>query len=103
MAAQSHDSDDIMTGINVTPLVDVTLVLLVVLMITASYVVSKSIPMTLPKSATGEATPSAFSVSIDTQGALFLDAKPIDERNLRSRMRSAHAQNHDVQAVISAD
>lgn len=103
MAAPLNDSDEIMTGINVTPLVDVTLVLLVVLMITASYVVSKSIPMSLPRSATGETTPSTFSVSIDSQGHTYLDAEPIGEVALRASLRRAHQQNPDVQAVIAAD
>ena len=52
MAATACNDDEIITGINVTPLVDVTLVLLVILMVTASYVASRSIPMELPKSAT---------------------------------------------------
>ena len=103
MATPLHDSDEIMTGINVTPLVDVTLVLLVVLMITASYVVSKSIPMSLPRSATGESTPSTLSVSIDSQGHTYLDAEPIAEVALRASLRRAHQQNPDVQAVIAAD
>ena len=103
MALHSNDSDEIMTGINVTPLVDVTLVLLVILMITASYVVSKSIPMDLPKSATGEATPASFSVSIDKQGNTYLDGDAISEQDLRGRMRAAHAKQPDVQAVIAAD
>ena len=64
MAARALDDDDLITGINVTPLVDITLVLLVVMMITASYVASKTIPMELPKSATGETTPVVLAVSI---------------------------------------
>jgi biopolymer transport protein ExbD len=104
MAAQLNDSDEIMTGINVTPLVDVTLVLLVILMITASYVVSKSIPMSLPKSATGEASaPKSLSVSIDREGKLYLDAEAVDESTLRARMRTAHASDPELQAVIAAD
>jgi len=75
----------------------------VILMITASYVVTKSIPMNLPKSATGEATPTTFSVSIDTEGRTYLDAEPLAEGELRTRMRAAHAHNADVQAVIAAD
>ena len=48
MAANTNDSDDMIVAINVTPLVDITLVLLVILMVTASYVASKSIPLELP-------------------------------------------------------
>ena len=102
MAAQTFD-DDLITGINVTPLVDITLVLLVVMMITASYVASKTIPMELPKSATGETTPVVLAVSITAEGGLFLDAEPIDELGLRQRISSARATSHEPQAIISAD
>src|SRR5262249_53724123 len=78
MAAAAHDSDEMITSINVTPLVDITLVLLIILMITASYVASKAIPLDLPKGATAEATPTTLSVSIDKDGKTFLDAAPID-------------------------
>jgi len=103
MATQLNDSDEIMTGINVTPLVDVTLVLLVVLMITASYVVSKTIPMDLPKAATGEATPATLSVSIDKTGSTYLDGDAVSEPALRDRIRLVRAGNPDAQAVIAAD
>ena len=67
MAAAAHNDDELITGINVTPLVDITLVLLVILMVTASYVVSRAIPMELPKGATAEATPD-HPVGVDRQG-----------------------------------
>ncbi len=103
MAARALDDDDMITGINVTPLVDITLVLLVVMMITASYVVSKTIPMELPRSATGETTPVVFAVSITSAGQLFLDAVPIDEAGLRGRIIDARAHKHEPQAIIAAD
>ena len=103
MAGQLNDNDELLTGINVTPLVDVTLVLLVILMITASFVASKSIPMDLPRGATGEATATTLTVSIDSQGRTYLDAEPIGEAELRTRFRRAHAASKDVQAVIAAD
>ncbi len=103
MAARALDDDDMITGINVTPLVDITLVLLVIMMITASYVASKTIPMELPRSATGETTPVVLAVSITAAGQLFLDAVPIDEPGLRARIVDARAHQHEPQAIIAAD
>jgi biopolymer transport protein ExbD len=103
MAAAAHNDDDIITGINVTPLVDITLVLLVILMVTASYVASRAIPMDLPKGATGESTPITLSVSVDKDGKTFLDAEPIDEPALRERIKRAHAADPETRAVIAAD
>lgn len=102
MAAQNID-DDMITGINVTPLVDITLVLLVIMMVTASYIATKVIPMELPKSSTGESTPTMLAVSITPAGDLFLDAAPIDEAGLRKKISLARAEHHDPQAVIAAD
>jgi biopolymer transport protein ExbD len=103
MAATVNQEDDLITGINVTPLVDITLVLLVILMVTASYVASKAIPLDLPKGATAEATPTTLSVSIDKDGKTFLDAVPVDEPTLRGRIRAARATDADTRAVIAAD
>jgi biopolymer transport protein ExbD len=103
MAASAHNDDEIITGINVTPLVDITLVLLVIMMVTASYVVAKTIPMELPRGATAETTPTTLSVSIDREGKTYLDAQLIDEPALRQRIRAAHAADPDARAVIAAD
>jgi len=103
MAARALDDDALITDINVTPLVDITLVLLVVMMITASYVASKTIPMELPRSATGETTPVVLAVSITAGGELYLDAMPIDEAGLRRGILAARATQHEPQAIISAD
>jgi biopolymer transport protein ExbD len=103
MASAASDNDEMITGINVTPLVDITLVLLVVLMVTASYVVSRSIPMELPKGATGESTPTTLSVSIDKDGKTYLDAEEIAEPALRARIKQAHDADPETRAVIAAD
>ena len=104
MAAQTNDdSDEMISGINVTPLVDVVLVLLVVLMVTASYLATHAIPVDLPKGATGEATTSVLSVSITRDGAVFLDAKRVSDDAFRAQVARAHAADSEVRAVIAAD
>lgn len=103
MAAQASDTDDMISGINITPLVDVVLVLLVVLMVTSSYLASQAIPVDLPKGATGESTPSVLSVSVSSDGWLFLEGKRVADREFRERVRRAHASDHDLRAVIAAD
>lgn len=99
------EDDEIITAINVTPLVDIVLVLLIILMVTASYIVNKSIQVDLPKAATGEATDTAksLSISIEENGALYLDGEAIETAALREQIRKAHANNPEVKAIISAD
>jgi biopolymer transport protein ExbD len=103
MAAQAASDDEMITGINVTPLVDITLVLLVILMVTASYVVSRAIPVELPKGATGETTPTTLTVSVDRSGKTFLDAEAVDDVTLRARVKRAHDADPETRAVIAAD
>ena len=103
MAVQSSDTDDMISGINITPLVDVVLVLLVVLMVTSSYLTSQGIPVDLPKGATGESTSRVLSVSITRDGALFVDGKPVADGEFRARAHGARAANHELRAVIAAD
>ncbi len=98
------DDDEIIYAINVTPLVDVVLVLLIILMVTATAIVSKTIPMELPEAAgPTDSVPTTLAVSVDQEGALFLDAEPIDEDGLRRRIRAARDNDEDLRAVIAAD
>ena len=104
MATQTTDSsDEMISGINVTPLVDVVLVLLVVLMVTASYLASHAIPVDLPKGATGEATTSILGISVTRDGALFLDGNRVDDDAFRAQVRRLRSADNDVRAVIAAD
>ncbi|MBX3247623.1 MAG: biopolymer transporter ExbD [Myxococcales bacterium] len=99
------DDDEIITDINVTPLVDVVLVLLIILMVTATAIVSKTIPMELPQAATAETagdTPTTLGISIDEGGNLFLDRDPMSEDELRARVRAAREASEDVRAIIAA-
>ena len=92
------------TGINITPLVDITLVLLIIFMVTATFIVTPSIKVDLPKAATGDNTPSSpLALVLDKSGTLYLNGKPTDEEAVKAFIRSQLASNKQVQAVISAD
>jgi biopolymer transport protein ExbD len=102
--AQGGDDDELITGINVTPLVDIVLVLLIILMVTASYIVSKSIPMDLPDAVTGQETPPRqLTVSIDSQSQIFLDSEPTTWEALEREARGFARANEEPRAVIEAD
>jgi biopolymer transport protein ExbD len=104
MAHSDSNADETMiSGINVTPLVDVVLVLLVVLMVTATYLASRTIPVDLPKGATGEPTGVTLAITVDEAGKTYLDGASATDDLLRSKIRSARAANPDVRAIIAAD
>jgi biopolymer transport protein TolR len=103
MAQAAEPENGPITGINVTPLVDVVLVLLIVLMVTAGYIVSQTIPVDLPKGATGETTSITLAITLDARGRTFLDGQPVARDSLRTRIRQAHARDPEARAVIAAD
>jgi len=92
------------TGINVTPLVDITLVLLIIFMVTAKLVVSRAMPMDLPKAATGGEVQQIFSVSLRSDGTTYIDgvAAARDE-DVLGRAREALARHPELRAVVQAD
>ena len=91
-------------GINVTPMVDVVLVLLVIMMVSATYIVAQSLKVELPKTATSdEATPSIAKVTLTKDKKTLFDEQEVTETELVSKLRSAHAQSADTSLVLSAD
>ena len=92
------------TDINVTPLVDIMLVLLIVFMVTTTYIVNPSIKVDLPKAATGsETAQTPLALSLDTAGTLYLNGQASDESALESFIKAELPKNADLQAVIAAD
>ncbi|MBX3181230.1 MAG: biopolymer transporter ExbD [Polyangiaceae bacterium] len=101
--AQSDD-DGMISGINVTPLVDVTLVLLIIFMVTAKMIVNQGMPMDLPKAATGQEIQTVFSVELSADGKTHVDSNPVaNDEAVSALAKSAKAKNQDIRAVIRAD
>ena len=104
--AMGGDDDGLISDINVTPLVDVVLVLLIILMVTATAIASKTIPMELPSGETGTpapTTPTTLYISVDAEGALYLDREPLSMAALRTRVTAAREADPEVRAIIAGD
>jgi biopolymer transport protein ExbD len=100
----SQDTEDAITGINVTPLVDVTLVLLIIFMVTARIIVSQSVPLDLPKAASGTDVQTVFSVVLGADGQTQVDGKPLpNDDAILGLARDAQKKTPDLRAVIKAD
>ncbi len=98
------EDEDIIADINVTPLVDVTLVLLIIFMVTATYIVTPSIQVNLPKAASGdEGQTSTLAIVLTRDGRLYLNGEETTEEGLERAVFDEHEANPDVQAIISAD
>ncbi|MFZ5890868.1 MAG: ExbD/TolR family protein [Myxococcota bacterium] len=102
MAISEQRPNELISGINVTPLVDVVLVLLIVLMVTAHQVASRALPMDLPKASTGESSEAPFAISIDRHGNIHFDGRALSKDELRTRLRSV-AANSQRSVLIAAD
>ena len=105
MAAGALESDEAITGINVTPLVDITLVLLIIFMVTTKIVLNQAVPLDLPKAATGTSELQVvFSIVLAVDGRTIVDGKlvPNDEAIL-ALARDSQSQHPDLRAVIKAD
>jgi biopolymer transport protein ExbD len=106
MAGAAQNDDDEITGINVTPLVDIVLVLLIIFMVTANFIVKDTIEVDLPKSATPPektlVVPPVM-VTMDKDAKLFLDGIETTPENLLAKMKEAAAKDKESRAIISAD
>ena len=103
-AGGNSDDDDIIYGINVTPLVDVMLVLLVIFMVTAKIIVSQGMPMDLPKAATADEVQNVFSVELTADGQTVVDSAKIAGDDEIGRLATEAKKKHaDLRAVIRAD
>lgn len=103
MAHSSSSSDDSITGINVTPLVDITLVLLIIFMVTAKLIAGQSVPLDLPKAATAGVTQTVLTVEIDDRGRVSANGQPVADRlALEQTAQSALTDDPSLRALISA-
>ncbi len=93
-----------MSDINMTPLIDVMLVLVVIFLITAPLLAS-SIRLDLPRSDAAGASDAGASVLVvvDRAGQLFLDDKPVTSAELARRLTSMASRNPDTEVQLRAD
>jgi biopolymer transport protein ExbD len=93
------------TGINVTPMVDVMLVLLIIMMVAATYIVSQALKVELPRTATSDETVAkTYVVTISREGTYLFNDKPVTREGLVYELKGARrASKGDVNLVITAD
>src|SRR4051795_7691820 len=87
-------------GINVTPMVDVVLVLLIIMMVSATYIVSQSLKVELPKTASSDETVAkTYVVTVTKEGSYYFNDKPISAGALEAELRRVHAASNDANLV----
>jgi biopolymer transport protein TolR len=104
MASPLSPGNGIISGINVTPLVDIMLVLLVIFMVTTTIVTTSAVPLELPRARQTEEVQVVFSVVLPSAGTALVNGEPMtDDETFARRAKDAFARAPHVRAVIDAD
>lgn len=105
MSFETHDhNDEVMSEINMTPLVDVMLVLLVIFIITLP-VIQHAVQVELPTASSTRSAPPPenLQLAIDAQGQFFLGKEPLDAAHLLSRLQTEARKEPQPQLFIRGD
>jgi biopolymer transport protein ExbD len=94
----------IIAEINVTPLVDIMLVLLIIFMLTAHLIAKQAIEIELPRASNATTLkPTTIAVTLTSDGKLYLNDKPVTSAELRNSVAASVAKDPKTQVVISGD
>jgi biopolymer transport protein TolR len=100
----SAPENGIIAGINITPLVDVSLVLLIIFIVTAKLVVAPAVPLELPRATRTQEMQVVFSVAVPVAGPIVANGTALgDESQLTGLARDALRRQPDLRVVIHAD
>jgi len=103
-SGSGEDEFAAISEINVTPFVDVVLVLLVIFMVTAPMLVREQMSVNLPKAQSGEKSVSEqITIVIEKEGRILIDKKPVNFDQIDAEIKTLMVNNPSAQAVISAD
>lgn len=101
---EENQNDGLMSSINITPFVDVVLVLLVIFMVTAPMLVKDIMELRLPKTQSGDGQMmQTLGVAVNKDGNILLNGQLTDETGLSLAAKDTLAKNAEAQAIISAD
>jgi biopolymer transport protein ExbD len=95
--------DGVVAEINITPLTDVFLVLLVIFMVTTSVVANQSKNIDLPGAEVSDTQPSGVTVSVSPDGSILVDDVPADSTNLYEVLETALAGSKDKLVILRGD
>lgn len=104
MAAAVGNDEEMISSINITPLVDIFLVLLIIFMITSSVIDQREIALNAPKAANaGSQAPKAAGLVVDKDGNTYLDGEKLDTAAIAAILRAKVRQEPEYQVLIGAD
>jgi biopolymer transport protein ExbD len=104
METQQEEDNEGINGINITPLVDVSLVLVLIFMVTTPFIVKSLIPVQLPKAVTSEAEDKEnITVSISPEDGFAVNEIPVDKADLKLTLQQQFKSSGFSFLLIRAD
>lgn len=104
MAARVEEEQGLITEINVTPMVDIVLVLLIIFMVTATYITRYAMEVNLPKGTGGKVVPTTvLNVAVGKSGAMMVNGRRATLDDLEEMVPALLEKNPELQAVVDGD
>ena len=98
-----NPDDGVVAEINITPLTDVFLVLLIIFMVTTSVVANQSKNIDLPGAEVSEAAPQGVTVTVSPDGSMLVNDEPIAQDDLFATLEAALADTKDKLVILRGD
>ena len=97
--------DEILSEINVVPLVDISLVLMLIFMVTANYLVTSSFSVDIAQASHAKAVQQTdlVTVSLSREGPMYLNDELVTSKEFKKRMQEKFTKNPQVAVMLSAD
>ncbi len=103
-AALDFEDDDVISDINVTPFVDIILVVLIIFMMTSTTMQKGSFKVDLPQAAAaGESVSSTVNIVLASDGRLAVNGQTVKRDDLARLIRSEARSDPELRAVVAAD
>lgn len=101
-----EDSDEPMAEMNMIPLIDIALTLLIILMVTTAFIKHPGVALKLPESATREGAPETnkdLTINVTAEGKLYLDGKEQSNEQVQAHLRGIAATNKEARILVKGD
>jgi len=102
-ADEENPDDGVVAEINITPLTDVFLVLLIIFMVTTSVVANQSKQVDLPGAEVSETTPQGVTVTVLDDGAMMVNDEPTSDAELFTVLEAALADTREKLVILKGD
>jgi biopolymer transport protein ExbD len=105
MAASSNQDQETISDINIVPLVDIILVVLIIFMVASPAAEQSKIKVDIPQASSGDSGTSSepFQVTVNEEGYIFLGGGPVSESDLKTQAEVEVKKNSGVEAILTAD